>query len=217
MLAFDITFYILSLMTAPQFEVVGQTPWGDLADMLREVTLLGQPETRPYADATISIERFKLSELSSTTRYVQADLLAVQGIVRASLLPQGYDQLDLREGRLILKDGENQVRIMPPVVERYEAEGMENYILDGSHRAELARRVGVEEGIEDPEITVIYVRDGIRHPPYARTNPWNEVKVVEKRPEDKSTWKNYRNFPERYALYRDYNPIVDSSPRGKDT
>lgn len=203
-------------MTAPQFEVAGQTPWDELEGMLREVTLLGQPDTRPYADATISIERFRLSELSSTTKYVQADLLAVQGIVRASLLPQGYDQLDLREGRLLLNDGENQVRIMPPVVERFEAEGMEKYILDGSHRAELARRVGQEEGIEDPEITVVYVRDGITHPPYAHTNPWHEVKVVEQRPKDKSAWKNYRNFANRYDLYRDFNPVVDSTPRGKD-
>lgn len=151
--------------TTPELTVIRQTPWSELESMLREITLYDQPDTRPYADARISIERFNLSELRSTTRYVQEDLLAVQGVIRASLLPQGYDQLDLKEGQLVLDDGRRQYRIMPPVVERYEPDGMYKYILDGSHRAELARRVGHAAGEADPELTVIYVRDGIASPP----------------------------------------------------
>lgn len=198
----------------PEFEVVGITPWSELEEMLREIPLYKQPDTRPYADATMSIERFRLSELASTTRYVQEDLLAAQGIVRASLLPQGFDQLDLREGRLTLQSEGRTVRIVPPIVERYESEGMAKYILDGSHRAELARRVGEEAGEEDPELTVIYVRDGISYPPYAFTNPWQEVRIVPERPADKSTWKNYRDFENRYDLYRHYDDVFDSQPRG---
>lgn len=195
------------------FQVVDVTPWDELETMLREVPLLDQPDTRPYAHATISLERFKLSELASTTRYVQEDLLATQGLLRATLLPQGFDQLDLTEGRLILENEDSTVRLAPPLVERYEWDGHAKYILDGSHRTELARRVAEEAG-EDPELTVIYVRDGITHPPYAVTNPWEEVKVVPERPADKSEWKSYRDFPNRYALYRDYNAIWDSAPRG---
>lgn len=200
---------------APKFEVVDVTPWDELEGMLREIPLLGQPDTRPYAHATMSIERFKLSELTSTTKYVQEDLLATQGIVRASLLPQGYDQLDLREGRLTLEGEGTTVRIAPPIVERYEQDGRHKYILDGSHRAELAQRVAQEAG-EDPELTVIFVRDGITHPPYALPNAWDEVSVVPERPADKSEWKNYRNFANRYELYRDYNAVFDSAPRGLD-
>jgi len=198
------------------FDVVDVTPWSELEGMLREIPLLGQPDTRPYADATISVERFRLSELASTTRYVQEDLLAVQGLVRASLLPQGYDQLDLREGRLTLEGEGRTVRIVPPIVERYEADGEARYILDGSHRAELARRVGEEAGEADPELTVIYIRDGIAYPPYALPNGWDEVRVVPERPADKSAWKNYRDFQDRYALYRDYSGVFDSAPRGLD-
>lgn len=183
--------------------------------MLREVPLLGQPDTRPYADATISIERFRLSELASTTKYVQEDLLAAQGILRASLLSQGYDQLDLRAGRLTLQGNDGTtVRLAPPIVERYDSDGDYDYILDGSHRAQLARQVGQEAGDDDPELTVVYVRDGITYPPYALPNSWDEVRVVAERPKNKAEWKNYRDFQDRYALYRDYNGVFDSTPRG---
>ncbi len=203
-------------MATPNFEVVGHTPWDELEGMLRDVPLLGQPDTRPYADATITVERFPLSELASTTKYVEVGLLVTQGLIRASLLPQGYDQLDLREGGIFIDGGEGPKHIIPPIVERYEAEGDTKYILDGSHRAQLARRDGEETGDEDPELTVVFVRDGITFPPYAYTNPWEQVEVVQERPEDKSTWKNYRNFENRYALYRDFSSIVDSAPRGED-
>lgn len=200
----------------PQFEVIEVTPWEELEAMLREVPLLNQPDTRPYVNATMSIERFRLSELMSTTKYVQEDLLAVQGIVRASLLPQGYDQLDLHQGRLTLEGETGTVRIVPPIVERYEPDGPYKYILDGSHRAETARQVGQEEGEDDPELTVIYIRDSIEYPPYALPNRWDEVHVVPERPADKAEWKNYRDFFNRYDLYRDYNEVFDSTPRGLD-
>lgn len=202
------------MTNVPLFEVVGQTPWHELEGMLREVPLYRQSGTRPYAMATMSIERFRLSELQPTTRYVQEDLIAVQGLIRASILPQGYDQLDLRDGGLLIRSAEGVQRIIPPIVERYEEEGDDKYILDGAHRAQLARQVGAEEGDDDPEITVVYVRDGIAKPPYAFINPWSEVEVVSERPANKSTWKNYRDFDNRYSLYRDYSKIVDSAPRG---
>ena len=200
----------------PVFQVVGHTPWDELETMLREVPLLNQPNTRPYVKASISIERFRLSELSSTTRYILEELVAVQGLIRASLLPQGYDQLDLREGGLVLDSGKGPKRIIPPIVERYEADGDSKYIIDGSHRAHLARQVGMQADQDDPELTVVYVRDGITHPPYAFTNPWEEVTAVAERPEDKALWKNYRDFDRRYELYRDYSHIYDSAPRGLD-
>ncbi len=202
--------------TANAFEVVEVTPWNELEGMLREIPLYGQPDTRPYADADISIERFRLSELVPTTRYVVRQLVEVQANLRTALLPQGYDQLDLRAGRLILASQNSTVRIMPPIVERFKPEGLAKYILDGSHRAQLTWQLAAETGIEEPELTVIYVRNGITYPPYALPNAWEEVQVVPERPADKSVWKNYRNFPNRYDLYRDYDGIIDSKPRGLD-
>ncbi len=205
-------------LEVPKFEVVDVTPWEELEGMLREIPLLGQPDTRPYADATISLERFRLSELASTTRYIQEDLLAAQGLLRASLLPQGFDQLALQEdaSRLVLEGEGLTVRLGPPVVERYEPNGPDKYILDGAHRAQLARLTGHEAGEEDPEITAIFVRDGIAYGPYATPNPWEEVGVVRERPADKSTWKNYVDFDNRYRLYRYYDDVFDSQPRGLD-
>lgn len=192
-------------------------PPDEFLERLREIPLKGQPETRPYANATLSIERFRLSELVSTTKYVQEDLLAVQGLVRASLRPQGFDTLDLREGRIRYRGRDGYIwRMAPPVVERYEPDGPHKYILDGSHRSELTWRTAREEGEEDPEITVVYVRDGIAYPPYALPNGWDEVVVVPERPDDKSQWKNYRAYANRYDLYRDYDGVFDSTPRGLD-
>lgn len=196
-------------MADQQFEMVGQTPWPELEGMLRDVPLLNEPDIRPYAEATMSIERFGLYELASTTRYVQSNLVAVQGLIRASLLPLGYDQLDLSEGGIIIDGGNGPQRIIPPIVERFEEDGESKYILDGAHRAQLAKEVN-----EDPLLTVIYIRDGITHPPYAFINPWREVRLTEDRPADKSIWKNYRDFPNRYDLYRDFSQIVGSTPRG---
>ncbi len=198
------------------FEVVGHTPWVDLEPMLREVPLKDEPDTRPYANATISLEQFRLSELASTTRYLLEGLVVVQGLIRASLVPQGCDQLDLREGGLILDSGQGPKRIIPPIVETYEPEGPAKYVIDGAHRVRLAQQIAEQEGVEDPEITVIYVRGGITDPPYATPNEWHEVRVAPERPADKSKWKNYRDFPNRYALYRNYNAIVESVPRGLD-
>lgn len=203
-------------MNSFNFEVVAVMPPEELVELVRQTPLLGQPETRPYADAEISIERFRLSQLYSTTRYILTDLLHVQENLRSNLLPQGYDQLDLRAGRLVLQDGTRIVRIMPPVVERYEPHSMMNYILDGGHRAQFVRQLAAQEDVADPQLTVVYVRDGISYPPYAFTNHWEEVKVVSERPADKSSWKNYRDFPNRYKLYRDYSHIIDSEPRGLD-
>jgi hypothetical protein len=199
-----------------ELRVVGVTPWDELEGMLRDIPLLGQQDTRPYANAEISLERFKLSELSSTTRYIQEDLLAVQGMLRNTLLSQGHDQLDLRAGRLTLTNATSTVRLAPPIVERYESDGMHKYILDGSHRTQLARQLAEQSGIDEPELTVVYVRNGISYPPYARPNLWEEVHVVTERPADKSDWKNYRDFSNRYALYRDYDGVFDSGPRGLD-
>jgi uncharacterized protein (DUF1015 family) len=127
---------------------------------------------------------------------------------------RGYDQLDLKMGGLLIDSGHGSKRIIPPIVERYETEGEVQYILDGGHRTELARRIALANGEKDPELTVIFIRDGTAYPPYAFSNAWDEVRVVEARPMDKSTWKNYRNFEHRYDLYRDYSRIIDSAPRG---
>lgn len=202
------------MTTLPFFKVVGSTPWTELEVLLRQVPLLDQPDTRPYANATISIERFKLSELASTTRYLLEGLIADQVAIRTSLLAQGHDQLDLRDGGLIIDSGDGPKRIIPPVVETFEPDGDAKYVLDGAHRVELARQVSKQQGSDDPELTVIYVRNGIAYPPYATPNGWEEVQIGPERPADKSLWKNYRDFPNRYQLYRDYSQIVDSSPRG---
>ncbi len=194
------------------FEVVHEIPFAELEEQLRGVTLLNQPDVHPYEDAIISIERFKWHDVLPTTRYIEAGLLAVQRRIReTALAPLGHDQLEL-EGGLIVAGGKlGQQGLIPPIVELFEDDGSIPYILDGSHRTYEGRHRLREDFLG------LFIR-GIRKdcPPYAFPNGWNEVRQVSERPQDKSTWKNYRDFGNRYALYRDYGPINGSAPRGED-
>jgi hypothetical protein len=194
------------------FQIAREVPFSELEQQLRDVTLLNQPDVHPYEEATISIERFEWHEVMPTARYVETGLLAVQRRIRQEALAlHGQDQLEL-EGGLIVVGGElGQQELIPPIVEQFDEVGPIPYILDGSHRTFDGRARQRESFLG------LFIR-GIRKdcPPYAFPNLWNEVHEVAERPADKSTWKNYRDYDNRYALYRDYGPINGSVPRGED-
>ena len=194
-----------------QFNVVREVPFVELEQQLRDITLLNQPDVRPYEDAEISIERFIWGDVLPTSKYVLSRQLAVQGAIKASIEPLGFDQLELESGLIIVGGEKGQQGLIPPIVERFDADGPMPYVLDGSHRTNLGRFEGRESFLG------IFVR-GIRPdcPPYAFPNSWGEVKKLVELPEDRATWKNYRGDVtkgEQYALYRDYSPINGSTPR----
>jgi hypothetical protein len=147
-----------------------------------------------------------------TTIYVEDGLVDTQLAIRESLSLHGFDQLEL-DGGLIIDGGDGPFGLIPPIVERFDIESMTPYVLDGSHRTYL----GYSDMAHYSSFLGVFVT-GIRSdcPPYAFRNRWEDVKKVPKRPEDKSKWKYYRNFEDRYRLYRDYSHIIKSEPRGLD-
>jgi hypothetical protein len=191
------------------FEVAGEVSFAELEDRLRRVTLLGQPDILPYAYAEISIEPFTWDTVLPTSKYVLTDCLATQAAIEEVLDPLGHHPLELEKGLVIASpNGTHQV-LTPPIVEQFDGDGPQPYILDGSHRTNRGRWAGREGFLG------LFIR-GIHSdcPAYALPNPWEEVTEMEKLPQgDLSLLKNYRNYEDRYKLYRDLGPINGSLPR----
>lgn len=197
------------------FEITGEMPLSELEARLRSITLLNQPDIHPYEDARISIQRFRWDEVLPTSRYVLSRQLEVQRAIRASIALLGYDPLELEGGLMIVGGEKGEEGLIPPIVERFPADGDMPYVIDGSHRTNLGRMEGRDSFLG------VFVR-GIRPdcPPYAFPNSWEEVEERAELPEDRAEWKNYRgdvSKGEQYALYRDYSPINGSTPRADNT
>lgn len=198
----------------PQFEVEDEIPFSDLEERLRGITLLNQPDIHPYEDATITIERFTWDQVLPTSRYILTRQLDTQRAIRESIAPIGYDQLELESGLIIVGGEKGRQGLIPPMVERFDEDdgnGPVTYVIDGSHRTNLAR-------LEGRKSFLGLLVEGIRPdcPPYAFPNSWEEVRELTELPEDRREWKNYRGDVtkgEQYALYRDYSPINGSTPR----
>lgn len=179
-----------------------------------------------------------------TSKYVLQSNLEFQEQLREDLQQQiGHDQLQLMGG-LVLRNSETEERsvLAPPIIE--QTRGMGHYILDGMHRiwGDRARRLAnqiVDSVVDTMQMTVFpesgdysYGRKEVtRHeerlvwaivvhdpafPAYARTNRWEEVKVVDEVPTNPADKKNYRmDYPGGYkALYRDFSHIGSSGLRG---
>lgn len=220
-------------MSVPnQFEIIGETPFSELEERLRGVTLLDQPDIRPYEDAKISIERFTYDIVNSgfllkgawpTSKYVLRRQLAVQRAIRACISLAGYDQLELEGGLIIVGGDKGTQGLIPPIVEAgnwrlnngrktVEISSQNPFIIDGIHRTYQGRH---EAGRES--FLGLFIQ-GIREdcPPYAEPNSWSQVKVRDELPEDRHEWKNYIgdvSKGEQYALYRDYSLLNGSTPR----
>jgi hypothetical protein len=191
-----------------QFRIVREVPFAELEEKLREVTLLNQPDVHPYEGAQITIERFTWDTVLPTSKYVLSAGLDTQRDIRASIAPHGLDQLELEGGLVIDGSEKGPQSLTPPIVERFEADGKTPYVLDGSHRTNLGRFEGRESFL------ALFIR-GIRKdcPPYAFPNLWSEVVEMVELPQDLASLKNYREYDDRYRLYRDFGPLNGSEPR----
>jgi len=190
-----------------EFEVVREMPWKEVEERLRAVTLLNS-DIRPYENADIKLRRFNYKQVRPTSLYTIAAQTKKQRLIRADLVVQLQpSQLEMKGGLVIAGGDKGPQGLIPPIVETFEPE--ENtYLLDGSHRTNLGRTEHVGS------FMAIHI-SGIRPdcPPYAFPNEWSEVQELAEPPSDPSVMKNYRNFDDRYALYRDFAPINGSTPR----
>lgn len=120
--------------------VVGFRSERELISNLYETSTLGNPDARPYESAKISIVKMAIAAIKPTQYYAVEELIGYQQRLRAKVALFGEDTLSMQYGGIDVEreDGEIQT-MMPPIVEK-SREGV--LLLDGTHRAMLAKRVG---------------------------------------------------------------------------
>jgi hypothetical protein len=204
------------------------TPWEQLEQDVRAVTLLGDPSAQPYRTADISLQELQFDDcdvarddprkIFKTSLYVARPLLRRARLVAMDIKEQDYDMLAL-QGSLTLAshdalgmlnpDGTPQqgepisVKLTPPIVEKYQGK---TYALDGSHRLHNGWRGGRHSFLA---IVIDNIPD--EFPPYADVNDWNEVVEYDEVPTDPALRKRYVKDAKKW--YRDFGPLNGSKPR----
>jgi hypothetical protein len=192
-------------------KVERETPWPELEAQIRGVEMLlprGGEVVHPYANASISLQRFYFGAIRTTSFYVLRRGLAKQTEIAGALAGK-YDPLEL-EGGLVLTEtdsagAQTTVGLVPPIVEETMYDGV--YLLDGSHRANRAIWSGVESFVG------IHIK-GIRPdcPSYAFPNEWDAVRIYDYTPAPHLR-KKYREPEQPNVNYRNFGPVNGSAPR----
>jgi hypothetical protein len=187
-------------------EIVNFTPTDQLIEQVRNTTMLTDKSIYPYKDADISVKEMSIDDFLPTQLYILKDHLETQKELRQSILDKGHDTLRLY-GSVMLKNAGVLIGMMPPIVENDYEFGP--CLLDGTHRAYLARQLGLKS------LGVLYISGVLRETPMiALPNQWNELIEYDTIPTDKSKKKRYRNLPDKYNYYRDFSGITGT---GKDS
>lgn len=191
-------------------EILRFTPTEQLIKQVRNTTMLTDKAARPYENATICYEEMPLEEMRPTQLYVLRNHLEIQNDVRNELLEKGHDSLRLY-GSIILKSAEVTVGMMPPVVEDDEEYGP--CLLDGTHRAYLAKQLGLKT------LGVLRISGVPKEMPMiAFPNGWDELIEYDTIPIEKDKKKYYRDLPkDKYDYYRDFSEItgIGKDPRSE--
>ena len=189
------------------FSVVGETPWEELQEQIRQVPLLlprGGELVYPYENARINLYEIPYAAVRPTSLYVVSRNLQLQRELAADLESQGVDPLALEGMVHIKQDDQPPVGLMPPIVEHTPAEGM--YVLDGLHRSYIGKQAGrlMFRGIHI---------SGIRHdcPAAVYPNEWSDVIEYTDVPTDPMLKRHYRDHQEQSR--RNFAALNGSRPR----
>ncbi len=181
-------------------------PPRELLDSLRRTRLNGYDGARPYADASLRIERYDPNMLVPAQSYVLAPCVRRILKLRAALAEHGVDPFTL-DGGVWLTTGEaarRRIPLLPPIVERSREPGGREVMLinDGMHRVFAARSLG-------EQITVVAAY-GVppEYPYYAYALPggWKDVVELKALP-DGFEKKRYRLADNYKALFRNFNEV----------
>ncbi len=209
-------------------EVIKKILLDELVAQVRRVPLMQRAgdgsEIRVYQNASIFLRRTDPREVNPTSFYLVRGNLQFQRNLRATLMEQGIDTLQLEGALEIRVDDADQVwALMPPVVEvtsrkvRYiPAAGEIDYektqqvqipvINDGVHRVWIAREA-------DEFFNGLWVaRADPAFPFYAHPNSWDDMREVDAVPSSRAAKKLYSK-EDCYALYRDFGVLGCGAPR----
>lgn len=190
-------------------EILQFTPKDQLIEQVRQTTMLTNKSVYPYKNADIYLENMAIDEFLPTQLYVLKEHIKIQNELRESLLTKYYDTLRLF-GSVILKTAGIEVGMMPPIVEDDDEYGP--CLLDGTHRAYLARQLGMKS------LGVLRITGVSKETPMIPLpNQWNEIIEYDTIPTEKSKKKRYRNLPNKYDYYRDFSHItgIGKDPRSE--
>ncbi len=185
-------------------KIIDYMPRDVLLETVRNVGLLNNPDVKPYIDADIDIRIFDIRFIKPTTLYLLRTNLSVQRSLSSELAEQGHDPLQL-DGRLLLETPEQQIGLIPPIVEHDPEFG--DCLIDGAHRTYVGRASG------RTAIRAIYIRNANpEHPIYADPNEWSDVIEYDEVPKDAKLKKRYRTETPQ-DLYRDLRGLNGGSMR----
>lgn len=190
-------------------EILHFTPEKELIEQLRYTTTLTDKSMYLYKDAKITIEDMPIEDFLPTQMYVMKDHLETQRNIRRELLNKNYDTFKLMGGITLRKSG-IETTMIPPIVEEDDEFGP--CLLDGTHRAYLARQLGMKT------LGVVYVSGVLNEiPMIALPNRWGDIAEYSVIP-DSSQKKRRRNLAgSKYDYYRDFSAItgVGKDPRSE--
>lgn len=191
-------------------EILRFTSSEQLIEQVRNTTMLTDKTIHPYKNAIIRLEEMPIDDILPTQLYILNDHLETQKNLRYELLEKGHDTLRLF-GSVILRSVDMTVGMMPPVVEDDHEFGP--CLLDGTHRAYLARQLGMRT------LGVLHVSEVSKDiPMIAFPNQWDEIVEYDEIPVEKSKKKYYRSLPkDKYQYYRDFSEItgIGKDPRSE--
>lgn len=203
------------MSTPDQFTVVGEMKRDFVEDGLRRSPLLNTRDFFPFAEADISFEWVTPEDILPSSLIAVRRKLVRQGAISLAMQNSvAFDQYELTEGGVYLKGGpEGVTGVIPPIIVEGQTESGEptDLVLDGLHRS-------YDCFVEQQRSRLFVARIKNASPDwmaYAYANDWDEVRVLDEKPDDKREWKRYVGDPlnnEEYELYVDFGHLNGSRP-----
>lgn len=164
----------------------------DLILRLKQTTLKGNPDIKPYKDATIILENLSINDISPTAFYYFYDHVLKLNGMKDTLLSRGLDIFHL-DGYVEFEKDNQLLTLTPPIIEVVDGK---NLLLDGIHRVVLSCL------LEKDNVQCAIVR-GAKPLPYAIENPngWKDVKVFESEVPPGFKTRNRRYPDSEYKYY----------------
>lgn len=209
--------------------IVDTQGFDDLRELLRDIRLKGDSTVKVYERATITMRKYKISDLSPLSLYLLRPQLSLHQNIFAHLMNHYQLNLFALAGIMDYERTDEYFRMVPPIVEVYFDPKLGKKVaavIDGLHRTYAARQLGLEE------LWVVEVSDvPTLLPPVALPVSWEDVKlydvvphIAEKRryryqaPADYPGLSTITKVPIRkenyiYFLYRDFEVLGSSGIR----
>jgi hypothetical protein len=161
----------------------------ELVGRVRRCGTKGDSSLRPYADATVTLERVKIDVLVPLSKYVLEEQLQQVRALRNVLNESGVDLFNLECG-IAWPFDEDPRAIAPPVVEQWDEALL---LVDGLHRVWTAREQGLSE------VTCVVI-SGVTLPLVPLPSAWTDIKVFAPGQHPEQSEKRTYRFGDRAAV-----------------